>query len=331
MSSTRIEAIVAAGDAGIRLDRWFQRHKPGVTHGLLSKLLRKGQVRVDGAKCEPSFRLAEGQTITFPPLVDEAQPAPSVRREAAEVITPADAAMIQKAVIYKDDDLIALNKPSGLAVQGGSGIRLSVDGLGPALAFGLAEPPRLVHRLDKDTSGLLVLARHAAAAARLAQGFREKDVEKVYWALVVGVPEKRRGRISLALSKQEQGKTSRMTGERMAPDADDGKPAITEYRVIDTVGRDLAWMELKPVTGRTHQLRVHMVHLGCPIVGDGKYGGSGAFFKGLNLAARLHLHARSLHIDAALLGRPRDLTLTAPLTGHMRDTWKLLEWKESQG
>lgn len=317
---------VDAGDAGIRLDRWFHRHRPGMTHALLSKLLRKGQVRVDGKRCEPSFRLAEGQTISFPDIA-EAERKPGRQPDSKTAVTDADRVMIQKAVLYKDDGILALNKPSGLAVQGGSGIRISVDDLGEALRFDAKEPPRLVHRLDKDTSGLLVLARTAAVAAKLAKGFKEKDVEKVYWALVVGVPERRQGRISLALSKQEQGRTSRMTTERMAPDEEDGKPAVTEYRVLETIGRDLAWVELKPITGRTHQLRVHMAHMGHPIVGDGKYGGSKAFFKQLQIAPKLHLHARKLRIAAALLSRKEDVVFTAPLTGHMRDTWKLLEWK----
>src|SRR5579871_5569193 len=274
---------VEPADGDIRLDRWFKRHFPSLTHGRLEKLLRTGQVRLDGRRAQASDRVKPGQSVRVPPLGDlppPRGPAPSAPPSAQE------AKALQGAVLYRDADMIALNKPPGLAVQGGSGVDRHLDGLLDALRFDAAERPRLVHRLDRDTSGVLLLARTSAAAAHLAEAFRGKEAEKLYWAVVVGVPSPRVGRINQPLAKKRG-----HGGERVAAAGEEGQRAITDYRTLDTAARRAAWLELAPVTGRTHQLRVHCVALGTPILGDGKYGGAGAFLPGAELPPQMHLHA----------------------------------------
>ena len=310
---------VAAADGDIRLDRWFKRHFPTLTHGHLQKLLRTGQVRLDGKRAQASDRVQPGQTVRVPPLGNLA---PS-RGTVPTAPRPEEAKALQDAVLYRDADLIALDKPAGLAVQGGSGLDRHLDGLLDALRFDAAERPRLVHRLDRDTSGVLVLARHARAAAELAAGFRAKTTRKIYWAAVVGLPKPREGKIDLPLAKL-QGRL----GERVMPDEDDGKPAITRYQVVSHAGDKLSWLALMPVTGRTHQLRAHCVALGTPILGDGKYGGRASRPEGVPEPRKLHLHARTL-----ILPRPDGsvLKLTAPLPAHMKATWRFLGFEESEG
>ena len=310
---------VAAADGDIRLDRWFKRHFPTLTHGHLQKLLRTGQVRLDGKRAQASDRVQPGQTVRVPPLGNLA----SSRATAPAAPRPEEAKALQDAVLYRDADLIALNKPAGLAVQGGTGVDRHLDGLLDALRFDAAERPRLVHRLDRDTSGVLVLARHARAAAELAAGFRAKTTRKIYWAAVVGLPKPREGKIDLPLAKL-QGRL----GERVMPDEDDGKPAITRYQVVSHAGDKLSWLALMPITGRTHQLRAHCVALGTPILGDGKYGGRASRPEGVPEPRKLHLHARTL-----ILPRPDGsvLKLTAPLPAHMKATWRFLGFEESEG
>ena len=310
---------VAAADGDIRLDRWFRRHFPTLTHGHLQKLLRTGQVRLDGKRAQASDRVQPGQTVRVPPLGNLA---PSRKPEPAPP-RPEEAKALQDAVLYRDADLIAVNKPTGLAVQGGTGVDRHLDGLLDALRFDAAERPRLVHRLDRDTSGVLVLARSARAAAEVAAAFRTKTTRKVYWAAVVGLPKPREGKIDLPLAKL-QGRL----GERVMPDEDDGKPAITRYEVVSHAGDKLSWLALMPITGRTHQLRAHCVALGTPILGDGKYGGRASRPEGVPEPRKLHLHARTL-----ILPRPDGsvLKLTAPLPSHMKATWRFLGFEESEG
>ena len=311
---------VAAGDGDIRLDRWFKRHFPTLTHGHLQKLLRTGQVRLDGKRAQASDRVQPGQTVRVPPLGNLA---PARAPASAAAPSPEEAKELQAAVLYRDADLIALNKPAGLAVQGGSGVDRHLDALLDALRFDAPERPRLVHRLDRDTSGVLVLARSARAAAELAAAFRAKITRKIYWAIVVGLPKPREGKIDLPLAKL-QGRL----GERVMPDEDDGKPAITRYQVVSHAGDKLAWLALMPITGRTHQLRAHCVALGTPILGDGKYGGKASRPEGVPAPRKLHLHARML-----ILPRPDGsvLRLTAPLPEHMKATWRFLGFEESEG
>lgn len=304
-----MEREVAEADDGIRLDRWFKRHHPGIPHAMLEKYLRKGAIRLDGKKAKSSDRLSAGQILRFPD--DAAALAPSRAKKPAP-----DARLAEQAkgwVLYKDDRLLILNKPPGLAVQGGSGQgSRHLDALLDALRFESSERPRLVHRLDKDTSGVLLLARDARTAAELAKRFLEKDIEKIYLALVKGQPHPKEGVIDLPLSKIMRGKDSR---EAVDVDEEDGKRAVSEYRVLESLGRKLSWVELKPVTGRTHQLRVHMAAIGHPIIGDGKYGGSEAFVEGLELSPKLHLHARRIVLPR---WRGRALDISAPMPDHMR-------------
>src|SRR6516225_1292796 len=254
-------------DGSLRLDRWFKRHYPGLGHGRLEKLLRTGRIRVDGKRARASDRVVPGQAIRLPPLDRMASPVP----QAAQQVSRGDEAMLRDAVLHRDDAVIVLNKPPGLAVQGGSGTERHLDGMLDALRFRSGERPRLVHRLDKETSGVLVLARTGAAAAFLARAFREKTTRKIYWAIVVGVPKLRQGRIDLALAKLPG-----RQGERVRADAKEGKRAVTYYHTVESIGSEASWLALLPVTGRTHQLRAHCAALGTPILGDAKYGNTAA-------------------------------------------------------
>lgn len=302
---------VTADEADLRLDRWFRRHYPGLTHGRLEKLLRTGQVRVDGRRAKASQRLSAGQTVRVPPqAAGEIKPPP---RPAAT--GERDAGFIREAVIHRDDDVIALDKPAGLAVQGGSRTARHIDGMLDALVFEGKERPRLVHRLDRDTSGVLLLARNARMAARLGEAFRGRRVRKIYWALVAGVPELEQGRIDLPLGKKPGPR-----GERMATDAEEGQRAVTLYRVIERVGDHAAWLALWPLTGRTHQLRAHCAAIGTPVVGDAKYGGAAAFLPADGVARQLHLHARELALPHPS-GRG-ELRVKANLPPHMAETWR---------
>lgn len=304
---------VAADEADIRLDRWFGRRFPGLSHGRLQKLLRTGQVRVDGARAKSNQRLEVGQTVRVPPLDDGAEAArPGVAKPPA--LSERDADALRARVLFRDDDVLVLDKPAGLAVQGGSGTVRHLDGMLDALRFGAKERPRLVHRLDRDTSGVLLLARNAKAASRLAEAFRSRDALKIYWAFVVGVPQPYTGVIDKPLTKQA-GKG----GERMAVVAEDGEEAVTRYAIVEAMGRKASWVALMPFTGRTHQLRVHMAAIGTPILGDGKYGGAAAFLPDLESARAVHLHAREIRLP-----HPHGkgmLCARAPLPPHMAATW----------
>ncbi len=297
-------------DGAGRLDRWFRRHYPALGHGRLEKLLRTGQIRVDGKRARAGDAIAPGQAIRVPPLAEPSTP-PPVRR-----VRPQDEELLRRLVLYRDASAIVLNKPAGLAVQGGTKTGRHVDGLLDTLRFDSDERPRLVHRLDKDTSGVLLIARNAAAAAFFTRAFREKTTRKTYWAAVIGLPQLPQGRIDLALAKR-----AGAGGERVHAGDEDGKSAVTYYRVMDHVGDRAGWLALLPVTGRTHQLRAHCAALGTPIIGDGKYGGSAAHLAGVVAGSGLHLHARSLQIPSPEGGT---LEVTAPLPPHMRETWDLL-------
>ncbi|MHA3914824.1 RluA family pseudouridine synthase [Halovulum sp. GXIMD14793] len=316
-----------------RLDRWLRKRFPHVTQGRIEKMCRKGELRLDGGRVKANTRLSEGQVLRVPPLPENTAPA----RERPQ-INEADARMIRDCVIYRDADVLALNKPAGLAVQGGSGQHRHVDGLAEALRFDADEPPRLVHRLDKDTSGVLLLARSGRAAAALARAFQSRETRKIYWAAVAGVPKPSAGTIRYGLVKQA-GHGPHGAGEKMIcvhpnriGDTDGAKRATTDYMVLEKAAQRAAWVALSPITGRTHQLRAHMAEIGAPIVGDGKYGGNsqtnegdgwGAQLGG-DVSRKLHLHARSLTLTHPVSGAV--LTLTAPLPEHMEKTWDILGW-----
>jgi 23S rRNA pseudouridine955/2504/2580 synthase len=303
---------VSDDEAELRLDRWFRRHFPELSHGRLEKLLRTGQVRVDGGRAKASARLEAGQSIRVPPL-GPADAAPSERKAAP--VSEGDAEFVRSLVLHRDDQIIALNKPPGLAVQGGSGTTRHLDGMLDALRFEAAERPRLAHRLDRDTSGVLLLGRTARATAFLARAFQGHEALKTYWAITVGVPHPLRGRIDLALAK-----TGGKGFERMQGDQEEGKTAITDYSVIDHAGKKAAWLELIPRTGRTHQLRAHCAAIGTPILGDGKYGGRTAMLQGVE-TRRVHLHARAIEMPHPAGGM---LKVIAPLPDFMRETWRFL-------
>ncbi len=326
MSGTR---TVSEDEADIRLDRWFRRHFPGLTQGAIQKFCRTGQVRVDGGRVEASARLTAGQAVRIPPMPAAAMRPPArEQRPHAEVMDERVQRELERMVIYRDSQLIVLNKPHGLAVQGGPGIAKHLDGMLGALSDG-GERPRLVHRLDRDTSGVLLLARTAGTAAKLAAAFRSRDMLKTYWAVVVGRPVPVEGRIDLPLAR-EQGPRGLQTVPGKPGDKE-AATALTDYRTLDHAARKLAWLELQPLTGRTHQLRVHCAEIGAPILGDFKYGidaTAGGEFAPHEGAARieglphkLHLHARSLHLPHPAGGT---LEVHAELPPHMRETFDTL-------
>lgn len=336
---SRVQMLrVGTDEPDQRLDRWFRRHFPQVGQGRIEKLCRKGEIRVDGGRVQASSRIVPGQQVRIPPLPDT----PAPEKIGSQQVSHEDAEMIRAAVLYRDDQMIVLNKPAGLPSQGGSGQRRHVDGLAEALRFGLDEKPRLVHRLDKDTSGVLLLARTGRAASALTSAFRNRKTRKIYWAAVAGVPQPDMGIIRFGLVKAP-GHGGRGGGEKMIcihPDEITGTPgakrATTDYAVVSALGRRTAWLALAPITGRTHQLRAHLAGIGHPIIGDGKYGGSGqenlgegwGAQLGGDISRKMHLHARSLRITHPLSGA--EMSFTAPLSPHMARTWAILDWSTAE-
>jgi 23S rRNA pseudouridine955/2504/2580 synthase len=333
---SRVQTMtVEEGDGDQRLDRWFRSKFPQVPQGRIEKMCRKGEIRVDGGRVKGSTRVDVGQQVRIPPLPEGAAPPPEKRTRVSD----ADAKFIRDCVIFRDDDVIALNKPAGLATQGGSGQGdRHVDGLSEALTFGLEERPRLVHRLDKDTSGVLLLARTRAAAKALTAAMRHRETRKIYWAVVAGVPTPYLGEIRYGLVKAG-GRGKGGEGEKMIAvhprDVDDtpgAKRAHTLYATLFRVGSRAAWVAMEPVTGRTHQLRAHMAEIGHPIIGDGKYGGSGQENMGDGWGAqlggiiskKLHLHARMMRFEHPQTRKV--ITVTAELPAHMAHTFETFGW-----
>ncbi|GBR06183.1 ribosomal RNA large subunit 23S rRNA pseudouridine synthase C [Acetobacter oeni LMG 21952] len=304
---------VSEDEADIRLDRYFRRHYPHVTQGALQKLCRTGQIRVDGRRVEAGTRLEPGQSVRVPPMPVATKPAPA----AARVLDDRLAREIRKMVVYSDPQVIVLNKPSGLATQGGPGITQHIDMMLDGLREGDAPRPRLVHRLDKDTSGLLLLARTPGVAAKLSAAFRGRDVKKTYWAVTVGRPDPLSGEIDQPLARLGAGPGAIIVAADR--NDEDAQSARTDYEVLDSAGRKFSWLRLSPLTGRTHQLRVHCESLGTPILGDPKYGADKAHVDGF--ADRLHLHARSLLLPHPAGGQ---LEVSANLPPHMRETFRAL-------
>lgn len=333
---SRVQKLIVGEDEGDqRVDRWLRRKFPHLGQGRIEKMCRKGDLRVDGARVKSNSRLETGQEVRVPPLPEPGQ----ITAGPVTNITARDAKMIQSCVMYRDEQVIVLNKPAGLAVQGGSGTVRHVDGLAEALKFGMEEKPRLVHRLDKDTSGVLVLARTRLAAMSLTEAFKHRETRKIYWAAVAGVPLPKMGTIAYGLVKA-RGHGKGGEGEKMVcihprdvAKTEGAKRATTDYAVLSALGRRASWVALVPVTGRTHQLRAHMAEMGHPIIGDGKYGGSGqenlgdGWGAGLGgeLSSKMHLHARNLQIMHPENGSI--LNLTAPLPEHMLKTWDFVGWE----
>ncbi len=307
-SDTVRQFTVGDDDDGIRLDRWFKRNLPTIGFATVSRWARTGQVRVDGGRVKPDDRLQAGQVLRVPPGGEAKHKTPRTRRP----LTEDEIAEAQAMVIRETPSAIVLNKPPGLATQGGSKTTKHVDGLLDAFVRSDDDPrPRLVHRLDKDTSGVLLIARTPGSAANYSKRFSGRSARKIYWALVVGVPEVREGTIDAPLAKQPG-----TGGEKMHVDEENGQTAKTRYRVVERAGQKAAWVELEPLTGRTHQLRVHMAAIGHPIVGDGKYGGQDAFLTGA-ISRKMHLHARRLIIGTPeSKGAGGKLDVTADLPAH---------------
>ena len=323
---------VASGEGDQRLDRWLKRRFPRLTQGAVEKMCRRGELRVDGGRVKAGTRVEVGQAVRIPPLPDAPAPVAAPARPRVE---DADAVMLRERVLFRDEHVLVLDKPAGLAVQGGSGTPRHIDGMAEALRFGAADRPRLVHRLDRDTSGILVMARDRATASALVSAFRSREARKIYWAAVAGTPSPRMGTIRYGLVKAGG------TAEKMHvvhPDAvertEGAKRAHTDYAVIEDLGGRAAWVVLVPVTGRTHQLRAHMSELGHPIVGDGKYGGRGqenlgdgwGAMLGGEVSRKLHLHARCISLPHPVTARR--IHVTAPLPPHMASTWAMLGWRE---
>lgn len=305
--------IVAESEKDIRLDRWFKRHYPDISHGMLEKWLRKKNIRVDGKKALSNMRLKVGQIIHVPQIETTKSPI------KVKNISKADTTFIQKMVLYKDDDLIILNKPAGLAVQGGSKTIRHIDGMLDALKFEYDEKPHLVHRLDKETSGILVVARTVQSAAVLSQLFKTKKIHKTYWALVAGVPRSTKGRIEAPLAQRRTGKNSdQRTVDR------DGIVAVSLYQMQDHLADKVSWLQMSPLTGRTHQLRIHAAEvLKTPILGDERYGERTETTK--DLPNKMFLHARAISIP---LSNKKFLTVEAPLPEHFRMAFQQFGFSE---
>jgi 23S rRNA pseudouridine955/2504/2580 synthase len=311
---------VEEDEAGMRLDRWFKLHYPGLGFGALQKLLRSGQVRLDGGRVKTDTRVQPGQTVRVPPLDVDAKATKAGPLSGKELKHSGDGELLARMLLHEDDKVFVFNKPAGLAVQGGSGVTRHIDQMLDAWVSPKGERPRLVHRLDRDTSGVLVVARTRGAAQKLTAAFRERDTKKTYWALVRGVPKQREGRISTWLVKEQTPDGDKM---RVTKHGEDGADhAVSFYRVVEQAAQNLAWLEMEPYTGRTHQLRVHAAHIGHSIIGDPKYfeADTNWTFPG-GMQNRLHLHARHIDIPHPSGGR---LKITAPLSPHMVQTWNLL-------
>ena len=312
---------VTEDDDGIRLDRWFKRHLPDISFNIVSRWARTGQLRIDGKRAVPGDRIEAGQQIRVPP--PESAPARTARpKRQVEPLTPEEAELVREMVIYSYPHAFVLAKPPGLATQGGTKTHHHLDRLLDGLADEDGARPKLVHRLDKDTSGALLVARTARAAGHFAKAFSGRTARKVYWALVVGVPSLEEGLIDLPLAKQPG-----TGGEKMHVSEEAGLPAKTRWRLIDRAGNRAAWLELQPLTGRTHQLRAHMAAIGHPIVGDAKYGGPEAFLTG-GISRKLHLHARRIRIDSPGGGA---IDVTAELPPHFAESLTTLGFERLAG
>jgi len=312
--------IVKRDEAGIRLDRWFRAHFPEVGHGYLQKLLRSGQVRVDSKRVQSNQRLEPGMMVRVPAIVRHPAKAKPAAKQPAGV-SKVDRDLIEQMILFEDDHVMVLNKPFGIAVQGGTGTKRHIDGMLAGMVDRFGDRPRLVHRLDRDTTGVLLVAKTREAAAKLGRIFQTRSAAKTYWALVKGVPKPPQGKVEAALVKAA-GPDGDRVRKALPGEQDKAMHATTHYSVIDRMAHKASWVSLKPVTGRQHQLRAHMALIGHPIIGDNKYEGDKVLVdSGIDM--KLHLHARRLVIDHPIPGKPK-LDVTAPLPEHMRKTWDIM-------
>ena len=339
---------VTEDQAGQRVDRWLRRLFPGLNQGLIERMCRRGELRVDGNRVKPSERIEPGQTVRVPPVrnPDRASEVPGIPGQRKErKLTKADARIARSLVIYRDDHLIAVNKPPGLPSQGGSGLSHHLDRLSAAMVPGNEDRPRLVHRLDSETSGVMLLSRSRLGAARLSEQFRTGRVRKIYWAIVTGLPRPEQGTIRFGLVKMKSkvGEGTESWQMRcVLPDDVKSTPgarrATSQYHAVDSVGEELSWLALRPITGRTHQLRAHLAEIGHPILGDRKYGRNGAggndrieaavSSKSVNSPGKgLHLHARSISFEHPRTGQ--SMQLVAQLPESLKKSWEWLGWTES--
>jgi 23S rRNA pseudouridine955/2504/2580 synthase len=316
-----VETIaIAASEAGMRLDRWFRVHFPDIGYSHLQKLLRSGQVRVDSKRAQANARLEAGQQVRVPAVIRQPTKAkPSLTPPLG--LSKGDRDFVGKTILYEDDHVLVLKKPYGIAVQGGTGTKRHIDGMLAGMADRFGDRPRLVHRLDRDTTGVLLVAKHRDAAAKLGRIFQTRSAAKTYWALVKGVPKPPQGKVEAALVKAA-GPDGDRVRKALPGEQDKAMHATTHYSVIDRVAHKAAWVSLKPVTGRQHQLRAHMALIGNPIIGDNKYEGDKALAES-GIEPKLHLHARRLVIPHPVAGE-RAIDVTAPLPEHMARTWELL-------
>jgi 23S rRNA pseudouridine955/2504/2580 synthase len=323
MSPTPVETIkVRKDEDGLRLDRWFKIHFPDVGYTYLQKLLRSGQVRVNSKRVEAKQRLEAGQKVRVPAVVRQ----PAKQKTGLDVAqtataSKADRDLIEGMILYEDDHVLVLNKPFGLAVQGGTGTKRHIDGILAAMADRFGDRPRLVHRLDRDTTGVLLIAKHRDAAAKLGRVFQTRSAAKTYWALVKGVPKPPQGKVAAALVKASGPEGDRVRKAEPG-EQDKAMHATTHYSVIDRVAHKAAWVSLKPVTGRQHQLRAHMALIGHPIVGDNKYGAADVLVDS-GIDTKLHLHARRLVLPHPFVPGTK-IDVTAPLPPHMLKSWDML-------
>ena len=310
---------VGTGEAGMRLDRWFRVHFPDVGNSYLHKLLRSGQVRVDSKRAQANARLEVGQQVRVPAMVRR-PPAARPSLVPPLGLSKGDRDFIEGLILFEDEHVVVLNKPFGVAVQGGTGTRRHIDGLLAGMADRFGDRPRLVHRLDRDTTGVLLVAKHRDAAAKLGRIFQTRSAAKTYWALVKGVPKPPQGKVEAALVKAAGPDGEDRVRKALPGEQAKAMHATTHYSVIDRVAHKASWVSLKPVTGRQHQLRAHMALIGNPIVGDNKYEGDKVLVDS-GIEPKLHLHARRLVIPHPAGG---NIDVTAPLPDHMRKAWELL-------
>jgi len=308
----RVQFIkVKSDENNLRLDRWFKRNFPMISHAFLEKLLRKGQIRLDGGRVKSNQRILSGQELRIPPLPAQAHRSKAITKKNMDRNFRDS---IINSIVYQDNEIIAINKPYGIAVQGGSGIVNHIDSVLDELSFGMPERPRLVHRLDKNTTGILLLGRTAKSASELSLAFRQNNIKKIYWAIVVGCPDTIEGQVDAPLRKFN------LSGEEKTHvDTENGKPALTLYKVIASASNKVSWLDLRPQSGRTHQIRAHCSFIGTPILGDRKYGSKTFFISDLPDSRKLHLFSRGIKLSRI---NQKDLEIYAPVPSYIDNTIK---------